>query len=176
MANRREFLQAGIAAASLPIVGSAFDSPPAAASASAPLYKLIVDDRFPAGVVFGTAAMRRGVSVHWIKGDVTGLWFHDLDLRWKNAPVAIAGLTQESSLFCLELLARDRGLRLLYRTEHRVGSDGSLQPAVANLWSGSWEPSATALNMSLPKLADDPSRLLSWVIAPKLNRPAQEIR
>jgi len=176
MANRREFLQTGIAAASLPIVASAFDLLPAALAAPTPLYKLVVDERFPAGVTFGTAAKGRGISVHWIKGDVTELWFHDLDLRWKKAPVAIAGLTQESSLFCLELLARDRGLRLMHRTEHEAGSDGCLEPAVEDLWNWSWQLSATALQTSLPKLADNPSRLFSWVIAPKSIRAALETR
>jgi hypothetical protein len=48
--------------------------------------------------------------VHAIRGDITDLWFHDLDLRWKQGPAPIAGLTTHGPLFCLERLAWGKGI------------------------------------------------------------------
>lgn len=167
MANRREFLQVGIAAARLPFVIPVLESLQARPVPPSPFYKVIVDGRFPAGLRFGTSTVQRGRSVHWIQGDITKLWFDDLDVRWKTAATALAGLTQESSLFCLELLARDRGMRLLHRTEHRADADGSLEPAADVLWNWRHDPAIALVGTVSPKLADDPQRLISWVIAPK---------
>jgi hypothetical protein len=173
MASRREFLQFGVAASAWPLVTGVVAGTTTARPVMSPFYKLIFDERSPASRAWAGDVGRLGLPIHGIKGDVTELWFHDLDLRWKEAPLAIAGLTQESSLFCLELLARDRGMRVVYRAEHRARSDGSLEPAVATLWN--WPPpSASAAETILPRLADDQQRLFSWVIAPKLIRQSQE--
>jgi hypothetical protein len=118
MASRREFLQAGIAAAILPITTWARVSAPATAGNPSSFYKVIVDDRFPASVEFGAEMSRLGVPVHIIQGDITDFWFHDLDARWKQSPVAIAGLTAHGPLFCLERLSWDHGMRVVLRTEH----------------------------------------------------------
>ncbi len=78
---------------------------------------MIFDERFPASVAFGEEWKARGAAVHAIRGDITDLWFHDLDLQWKKRPVAIAGLTAHGPLFCLERLAWDRGMRVVSRVE-----------------------------------------------------------
>jgi hypothetical protein len=133
MASRREFLQAGLAASLLPVVGSASE----ASNAPLPYYKVIVDERFPASVAFGVEWKARGAAVHAIRGDITDLWFHDLDHRWKQqGPVAIAGLTAHGPLFCLERLAWDHGMRVVSRVP-QAAHDGDGEP------------------------------LISWVIAPK---------
>jgi hypothetical protein len=113
MASRREFLQAGIAASLLPVAGlaSGTEAPPA------PFYKIIVDQRFSTSVEFGEEWRARGASVHAIRGDITDLWFHDLDPQWKKRPVPIAGLTAHGPLFCLERLAWDHGMRVVSRIE-----------------------------------------------------------
>ena len=80
-------------------------------------YKVIYDRRFPASVAFGDIWKARGAAVHAIRGDITGLWFHDLDLQWKKQPLAIAGLTAHGPLFCLERLAWDQGMRVIAREE-----------------------------------------------------------
>jgi hypothetical protein len=118
MASRREFLQAGIAAAVLPITAWAKASAPGAAGNPSSFYKVIVDDRFPASVEFGVEMSRLGAPVHAIQGDITDLWYHDLDAKWKQAPIAIAGLTAHGPLFCLERLAWNHGMRVALRTEH----------------------------------------------------------
>jgi hypothetical protein len=133
MASRREFLQAGLAASLIPVVGSASE----ASNPPLPYYKVIVDERFPASVAFGVEWKARGAAVHAMRGDITDLWFHDLDHRWKqHGPAAIAGLTAHGPLFCLERLAWDHGMRVVSRVDQGAhDQDG--------------EP------------------LISWVIAPK---------
>ncbi len=81
------------------------------------LYKVIFDERFPASVAFGEVWSSRGAPVHAIRGDITDLWFQDLDPHWKKQPVAIAGLTAHGPLFCLEQLAWNHGMRVAFRIE-----------------------------------------------------------
>lgn len=115
--SRREFLQAGLVASVLPVTlsatGSAFPPPNARAS----FYKVIFDERFPASVLFGEGWKALGAPVHAIRGDITDLWFYDLDVQWKKRPVPIAGLTAHGPLFCLERLAWDHGMRVVTRVE-----------------------------------------------------------
>lgn len=87
-------------------------------------YKVIFDERFPASVAFGAEWKARGEAVHAIRGDITDLWFHDLDHQWKKRPVPIAGLTAHGPLFCLERLAWDHGMRVVSRVEQAATHDG----------------------------------------------------
>jgi hypothetical protein len=80
-------------------------------------YKVIFDHRFPASREFGAEMEKLGATVHGIHGDITDLWFHDLYHRWKQSPVPTAGMTAHGPLFCLERLAWDHGMRVLYRTD-----------------------------------------------------------
>src|SRR5262245_7559240 len=116
MVSRRAFLEIGaMGAVFLPV---AFISPlPSAPETAAPLYKAIFDERFPASVAFARDLNRRGVPVHGIRGDITALWYHDLYFQWKKGPAPIDGVTTSESLFCLELVARDAGLRVTRRQE-----------------------------------------------------------
>lgn len=107
-------MQSGFVAASLPFIATAGVERELLAT---PLYKVIFDERFPASVAFADHVRREGMPVHGIRGDITALWFHDLDLRWKQGPAAISGLTDANALFCLDLLARDKGMRVKARTE-----------------------------------------------------------
>jgi hypothetical protein len=123
MKNRREFLQVGIAASLLPLALPVAAAPDAQTSATT-FYKVIFDERFPASVAFGEEWKTRGAPVHAIRGDITDLWFHDLDLQWKKQPVPIAGLTAHGPLFCLERLAWDHGMRVISRVEQKAMHDG----------------------------------------------------
>jgi hypothetical protein len=100
-----------------PIVAWASAAAPQPIGSPVSFYKVVVDQRFPASVAFGAEMTRLGAPVHSTQGDITDLWFHDLDLRWQQGPVAIAGLTAHGPLFCLERLAWDRGMRVVLRTE-----------------------------------------------------------
>jgi hypothetical protein len=130
MASRREFLQAGMAASVLPLAVAGSDLAPNQRGAVTNFYKVIFDERFPASVAFGVEWIARGAAVHAIRGDITDLWFHDLDLQWKKRPAAIAGLTAHGPLFCLERLAWDQGLRVVSRIEQPT-RDGDGEPLIS---------------------------------------------
>ena len=70
---------------------------------------------------FGGLVAVRDLSFSVGRGDITALWFHDLDLRWKRGPAAIAGMTDANALFCLDLLARDKGMHVASREERPGG-------------------------------------------------------
>jgi hypothetical protein len=135
MRSRREFLQIGVAALALPISArAAMASEPFAAAGGptpVPLYKVIFDERFAASRAFGSEAKRLGLPVHAIKGDITDLWFNDLYARWKQSPAAIAGLTAHGAIFCLERLAWDQRMRVVFRADHTNGSGGSIEHALS---------------------------------------------
>ena len=199
MASRREFLQMGVAALALPISARAGAKPPVSSGAAAeaaplPLYKAIYDERHASSRAFADEARRLGAAVHGIRGDITDLWFHELDARWRKEPVAIAGLTEHGPLFCLERLSWDHGMRVIYRADHTHRADGymvhelsgserMLREAVELSSSGpDWNARMASLLTRCPagraqaskltvvtpaaKRAGDPEHLVSWVIAP----------
>jgi hypothetical protein len=118
MGNRREFIRAGIA-----VTAAASVAGPSAQAATAPPYrihKVIYDRRFAEPVRFAQAAETLGLQAHAIEGDMTALWYEELDGLWRKEAVAIAGMTRHGPMFCLEMLARDRGMRLVYQAEHQI--------------------------------------------------------
>jgi len=197
MSSRREFLQMGVAALALPISAHAALSPASSIldrePAATPLYKVIFDERFSSSRAFAEEAERLGFSIHGIKGDMTDVWYHDLYARWKEGPVAIAGLTAHGPIFCLERLAWDQRMRVVFRADHRYRADGSIEHALSGP-SGmlrqaaalgdeiNWSSEMASLVTRCPamrsqtsqsnvigptvKHADDPEHLISWVIAP----------
>jgi hypothetical protein len=112
--DRREFCLAGAVMATSFSVAWSFPASPAIFDA------VIFDSRFPVACNFGAAACRRGQRTRAIQGDVTALWRDDLRLRWAAGTTAIAGMTTERSLFCLEQLAKDNWLRVMSRRSLRL--------------------------------------------------------
>ena len=114
MLHRRHVLTAGIIGGVLPlgVLGSA-------AKAAEPLgvYRAVFDRRFASGRAFAAQAAARGWTTAAIDGDVTELWYRDLDLRWKKGPEPIAGVTAPEALFVLDHLARSAGMRVMSREE-----------------------------------------------------------
>jgi len=160
-----------------------------------PLYSVVSDVRFADSAEFGLEAERLGVHVVRISGDITGFWFNDLSMRWRDHAVAIAGMTAHGPLFCLERFAWDHGMRVVFRGTHLVldahhvahaltGPSGTIARAqtlglegpdwardVARLVSAcevAGEPSSAELMTVLATGGRDdmPEPLVSWVIAP----------
>jgi hypothetical protein len=152
--------------------------------------------RFPEEPAFAREAARLGASVVRIRGDVTDFWFHDLSVQWKTRPVAVAGLTAQGPLFCLERWGWDHGLRVVYRGLHRTWRAGEVEhvlsgpratigrarklPWDATQWARGMAHLVTACpsESGLPEtltIARPASRqpdeahepLVSWVIAPR---------
>jgi len=179
MANRREFLQMGIAASALPISTELMlpntSSTAENISPSIPIYKMIFDNRYAVARVFAKDIENAGGKTYGIDGDVTGLWYHDLHHRWKKGPVAIAGLTDANALFCLEQLAWSAcQMHLIYSTEHKP-TDGS-RKLVESFPESSFLAAEKIMHypkreaIPLPPYSslstDDINSLVSWVIAP----------
>src|SRR6185503_6678607 len=118
MTNRRELLKAGLATTALPLVGTSALAATPAPSDFIALYKVVYDTRFGASVAFAHRAAASGVAIHGMSGDVTRFWYDDLYHRWRESPAAIAGLTAQGALFCLEQLAWDHRMRVVFRAEH----------------------------------------------------------
>jgi hypothetical protein len=84
---------------------------------------LVADTRIAASREFAAQAAHNSERVAWIEGDVTKLWYEELDARWRDEKTAVTGLTEFGVFFCLERLAMDRGLRVAFKGSHR--RDGS---------------------------------------------------
>jgi hypothetical protein len=122
MASRREFIQAGFAATAAASVAGTSTQAAESAAVAAPyrIHKVIYDGRFAEPVRFAKAAEALGLPTHAISGDITALWYGELDGLWREEAVAIAGMTRHGPMFCLEMLARDHGMRLVYQAEHQI--------------------------------------------------------
>lgn len=127
MTDRRQILVAGLAGSLLPLGAVA-----SAARAAQPLsvHRAIYDRTLEAGRAFAAEAAARGWTTAAIDGDVTDLWFHDLGPRWRQGPAPIAGVTRRSSLFVLDHLARDAGMRVVARTD--LPEDGAVSWLIAH--------------------------------------------
>jgi hypothetical protein len=132
MASRREFLQGAIAASALPLIIGAGPASPLARRRTVTLYKAVYDERFAPARSFARQAQKSGIAAAGFKSDITNLWFADLHHRWRKArtPVAVAGITAPSALFCLERLAWDHGMRVIVEARHVRSGDGSFSHQV----------------------------------------------
>lgn len=122
MTNRREFLQIGVTASAWPLVARAAHA--AGLDEPAPLVPIAIavyDTRFAQSVGFAGRCLELGVPTRAIEADMTRLWYEEIHYRWQEGPAAIAGLTAYGPMFCFAELARDVGMRVVFRTEHRLG-------------------------------------------------------
>ena len=197
MTSRREFLQIGITATAWPLAPAAVRAAGELSVAPLPLYKVVFDRRFRASVAFAERAQSLGLAVHGIAGDMTRFWYDELYHAWKRGPAAIAGLTAHGPMFCFEQLARDQGMRVVFRAEHTLGTAGvahaltgplamlnesmalndrgsgwaaCMADVVSHCSRGRAEISSAAAVSSGPELLLEPGAesLYSWVIAAAL--------
>lgn len=195
MLNRRTFLQAGVTAVPL-AAGAALTlgAKPASAGGvrAVPLHTVVYDERFADGVAFANEARWMGQRTSAIQGDVTRLWYDDLYHAWQKGPVAIAGLTTQDAMFCLEIFGNDAGLRLLVKGEHRIEGGRALhrmnapELALAGTsldqcgadWSGrmaqmlvgcpsSRDRRTEVTALSTTRAVEGSVTLVSWLLAPR---------
>jgi hypothetical protein len=132
MTTRREFIEGSLVAS---FVGTIAATPATGFAAGTstgrpsrlPFFATVFDRRFRDGLRFSAAMQRLGIRGRAIAGDVTDVWYSELHPRWKEGAVPIAGLTTYAPLFCLERLAWDHNMRVLYRASHRRGPDGTME-------------------------------------------------
>jgi hypothetical protein len=188
MPNRREFIQRALVASALATCPLTARLALAGSGGGKPhrLFKVIFDESFPGGAAFGAEAVSRGAPVHAVGSDAGGVWMNEIEPRWKRGPAVVAGLTGRTSLFCLELLARDYGMGVVYRTEHSLTAGGirhvitgaeNLSEWESRLTSAGerWSAVAAAMVMNCPEsLEPDPNIGLldpaqpSWIAEPSL--------
>lgn len=126
MPNRRELLQIGATVGAWSLTSSATRIAAASSPELLPIYKVIVDARYPESARFGDRAAAFGFATAAIAGDMTRVWYDDIYHEWRSRPIAIAGLTEHGALFCFEQLARDSGLRVVFRASHVAAAPGAL--------------------------------------------------
>jgi hypothetical protein len=158
--SRRIFLKCGLGACSASAL-----IPTLSARPVIPYDKAVFDERFEEARAFATQATARATPTVAIRGDVTNLFFNDLDVRWKLGPVWLIGFTTSASLFCLYLLAQDRGMQLRF-----CGTKPKMK-AVLDVLDGALP--RDGMRMHLP--SSDPSDLVLWVVAPSARASAKEI-
>jgi hypothetical protein len=195
MANRRQFVQSGLALSAVASVraGALPGEARAADVASLRLDRFIYDNRFAESVEIALYAGREGVPLWETSGDMTDLWIDYLAPKWSRQPAALAGVTTRDGLFVIETLAADHRMRVVYRGEHGAPQDGSVAHALSgpqaviseakfeshpSLWAPllaramvRYPIGATAAVVNrLATPASHPSRdqpLFSWIIAPR---------
>jgi len=104
--------------------------------ASLQLERFVFDTRFAEAFDAAAEIERRGVALAPLAGDLMAFWYDELDLRWKERPMTLAGIATEEALFVLETFAQDRGMRVAYRGRHGVARDGTMQHALSG--PGEW--------------------------------------
>ena len=167
MTNRRDFLRttAAVSALGIPTLMPRRADAISARAPAVQLHLAIFDGRYAEGHVYGQAVAEQGVSARSLDaGDVTSL-YRELDLLWRERPVAVAGLTQWGPLFVLERLASERGVALAADIRSTVG-EPQLLPGVPGAEQPSFVHYYTplAFQQGYGVAVDGP--LYSWVIAP----------
>ncbi len=129
--NRREFVFTGATAvgtaacAIWPVQAASLPAVPLP-SGGRPVFAVVFDQRFAAARTFAQAATWRGRRVFGYCGDLTAIWMREIEPHWSRRAGALAGMSTPTALFCLEQLAAQHWLRVVTRTEHRVGPNERL--------------------------------------------------
>ena len=192
MASRRDVLKAGAALPAVSLIAVPFKSAFGTTGQSLALERFIFDVRFAESGAIAEHVERRGVALSPVADDLMTLWYDDLDLKWRNAPMALAGVTLEDALFVLETFALDRGMHVVYRGEHGLVEDGRITHRLAGPaalierlkplpedWENALAKALTECPLGAPQTAraevvssgqalslrDVP--LYSWIIAPR---------
>jgi len=132
MVDRRSVLKIGAATVAgvvvkMPLSGRSLS----AGRAQVVLHRAVFDDRFTECRDFAAELHSAGVFTSAIRGDVAKLWYDDLRVHLRENRLPVAGLTDRVALFCLEELARDVGMRVIFRADHVMDQDGHSQHTAA---------------------------------------------
>ena len=192
MASRRDVLKVGAALPAAALVGAPFARALGGSVQSLALERFVFDVRFAEAGAIAEHVERLGVALSPVADDLMTLWYDDLDLKWRTAPMALAGVTLEDAFFVLQTFALDRGMHVVYRGEHGLVENGRIThrfagpaPIIERLarlpaqWEGVLASALTACPLGAPQTAraelvtsgaplslrDMP--LYSWIIAPR---------
>ncbi len=116
MFNRRHFVAGSAALAALAAVPFARSHARTQRVPSA-AQLVIVDRALPDASAFAAESIAAGYDTRLFDRDVGALWMNEIEPRLRASPVAIAGLTNAATLFCLDFLARDYGAHVVQRNQ-----------------------------------------------------------
>ncbi|WLH65165.1 hypothetical protein [Pseudomonas sp. FP2300] len=135
---------------------------------------VIADVRYQQGQRFIQKATNLNYVTRGVQGDPTGLWRTILRPLWRDKKSTVAGITNLQALFCLEMLARDQGMRLVARRDLHPTNCLAGIPAVCGGSGEYWEAKLdTLLEGQLEKLnvsTASKEPLVAWIIAAPSNR------
>ena len=119
MITRRDILKWGAIAPAL-----AAGSHAAFAKVPQGLDALLVDERC------GPALPHTQVGVRLLRcsGDVTKVWYDELDWRWRKPGFVLGGLTGSDALFVLETLGQQHGRRVVSRSQLAPADGRGVRP------------------------------------------------
>ncbi len=186
-----------LAASALPVLAAPAVAPKR--QGGEPAGGVVVEAASPLASHFRVEAANLGLRIWEIHDDITELWYRELSLRWKEAPLILAGVTLSTSLFCLETLARDHQMRVWFRAEHNQLQSGGVEHILSGT-SRMVEAASTPVEdwgVRFAKLAADlplnesdqdrrrvvtrasarttePGPMVSWIIAPRMQRRVAE--
>jgi hypothetical protein len=121
MINRRRVMRIGaatVAGALVNLPAPGRNAPPGRAHSA--FQRAVFDERFAECRAFAAELRTAGIFISAIRGDVAELWYGDLRAHLSENGLPVTGLTDRTSLFCLEELARDVGMRVIFRAEHII--------------------------------------------------------
>ena len=130
MMNRRDILRSGAALPALSLATLPFARAIAGAGVLT-LERFVFDVRFAesGAIAEHDRAARRSACAD--RRRLMTLWYDELDLAWRKAPMALAGVTLAETLFVLETFALDRNMHVVYRGEHGLVENGKITHRLA---------------------------------------------
>jgi hypothetical protein len=113
---------------------------------------LVLDRGSPLSPMFEDHARAAAIPTFATEGDITALWFEVLDPLWRQEHSTVAGITSPEAIFCLERLAWDHGMRMVFRADEVANASGTELRLRAR---------PAALDHALTKLRANPRRQLA---------------
>jgi len=129
MTTRRRFIQSTIVLSAVPWTIAARAQ--LARTQSIRLERFVFDERYREPVEVARRVSGAGLRVSAVRGDLTDLWYNELDMLWKSKPAPLAGFTTRQELFVLETLAADHRMRPIYQGQHGLANGGQAVHSLA---------------------------------------------
>jgi len=127
MVNRRSVLKIGAATMAEVLVKMPVSGRNLPTGAHIAFRRAVFDERFAECRGFAAELHNAGIRTSAIRGDVAKLWYDDLRVHLSENRLPVAGLTDRAAIFCLEELARDVGMRVIFRADHIMDENGPAQ-------------------------------------------------
>jgi hypothetical protein len=77
----------------------------------------VLDPGSPLSATIEGHARAAAIPAFATEGDITALWFEILEPLWRQGKSTVAGVTSPEAIFCLERLAWDHGMRMVFRAD-----------------------------------------------------------